>query len=31
MRERTQRLGGEFELLSDPLSGTSVEVKVPLG
>jgi ligand-binding sensor domain-containing protein/two-component sensor histidine kinase len=31
MRERTERLGGEFALISGPGAGTSVEVTVPLG
>jgi signal transduction histidine kinase len=30
MRERAQRLHGEFLLESDPATGTTVEVKVPL-
>ena len=30
MRERTERLGGEFDLASRPGNGTQVEVRVPL-
>ncbi|GAB2676369.1 HAMP domain-containing sensor histidine kinase [Paenibacillus thermoaerophilus] len=30
MRERAEKLGGQFELLSRPGSGTRVEVRVPL-
>jgi signal transduction histidine kinase len=30
MRERTERLGGKFDLASQPGTGTLVEVKVPL-
>ena len=30
MRERAQRIGGEFDLASRPGGGTQVEVRIPL-